>query len=379
MVDVVVNHVGYAGAPETVDYSGLAKPFDGAHWFHPYCPIRNYDNQTEVEQCWLGDHHVSLPDINTRLPAVQSFFRHWISDLVANYSIDGLRIDTVKHVQKGFWKGFNDAAGVYCLGEALHGDQTLGSPKAPLLFPHELMRQYRYYALLRAFTPPDGDMGELVRMMWEVQARCRDTSLLGTFSENHDQPRFPHFTSDMALQLRLTPYTLVYQGQEQHFRGSSDPSNREPLWPTEYRTTTPLYQHISILNRLRRHAILSQPSPGIHARTRSIMLYADRTTLVVRKADLVAVYSNRGEGSGRRFVSRIAGVAAPGSTLVDVLRCGVEIVDAGGAFSLVVDSGLPKVSQKLQPPGFRVLTPTLRHAQAFYPAFRLQGSGICGY
>jgi alpha-amylase len=50
MVDVVINHVGYAGAPDTIDYSGFAKPFDAARWFHPYCPIRNYDNQTEVEQ-----------------------------------------------------------------------------------------------------------------------------------------------------------------------------------------------------------------------------------------------------------------------------------------------------------------------------------------
>jgi alpha-amylase len=28
----------------------------------------------------------------------------------------------VKHVQKDFWPGFNDAAGVYCIGEVYDGD-----------------------------------------------------------------------------------------------------------------------------------------------------------------------------------------------------------------------------------------------------------------
>lgn len=36
-------------------------------------------------------------------------------------SVDGLRIDTVKHVQKNFWSGFNDAAGVYSIGEVFDG------------------------------------------------------------------------------------------------------------------------------------------------------------------------------------------------------------------------------------------------------------------
>lgn len=36
--------------------------------------------------------------------------------------VDGLRIDTVKHVQKSFWPGFNDAAGVYSVGEIFDGD-----------------------------------------------------------------------------------------------------------------------------------------------------------------------------------------------------------------------------------------------------------------
>jgi alpha-amylase len=36
--------------------------------------------------------------------------------------VDGLRIDTVKHVDKEFFPSFNAAAGVYCIGEVLDGD-----------------------------------------------------------------------------------------------------------------------------------------------------------------------------------------------------------------------------------------------------------------
>ncbi|KAI9767536.1 MAG: Alpha-amylase A type-3 [Geoglossum simile] len=238
MVDVVTNHLGYLGAPETIDYSQFAWPFDSAGSFHPYCLIGNFDNQTEVEQCWLGDGNVPLPDIKTELPTTQSIFQNWISDLVANYSsFDGLRIDTVKHVQKEFWRKFNDAAGVFCLGEVYHGSPDYTCDYQSHL--DGLLNFPMYHALLRAFESPGGNMGELVHMMKEIESNCGDPSLLGTFSENHDLPRFAHYTSDMALAKNVIAFTIladgipiIYQGQEHHFDGSSDPANREALWPT---------------------------------------------------------------------------------------------------------------------------------------------------
>ena len=43
-------------------------------------------------------------------------------------TVDGLRIDTVKHVQKSFWPGYNTAAGVYCVGEVFSGDPAYTCP-----------------------------------------------------------------------------------------------------------------------------------------------------------------------------------------------------------------------------------------------------------
>ena len=41
----------------------------------------------------------------------------WIGGLVKDYSVDGDRIDTVKHVQKEFFPGFASTAGVFTIGE----------------------------------------------------------------------------------------------------------------------------------------------------------------------------------------------------------------------------------------------------------------------
>lgn len=51
MVDVVVNHFGWAGSPSEVDYSAY-NPFNDSSYFHDFCQITadDYnDNQTAVE------------------------------------------------------------------------------------------------------------------------------------------------------------------------------------------------------------------------------------------------------------------------------------------------------------------------------------------
>jgi hypothetical protein len=60
--------------------------------YHPYCPI-DWNNLTSIQNCWLGDTTVPLPDINTQDPTVASAYGSWISNLVQEYGIDGLRID----------------------------------------------------------------------------------------------------------------------------------------------------------------------------------------------------------------------------------------------------------------------------------------------
>lgn len=119
MVDVVVNHFGPVNS--STGYSSF-NPFNKQSYFHPYCLITDYNNQTDVEQCWLGDNSVALADVNTENPLVPGTLYTWIQSLVREYGIDGLRIDTLKHVRKDFWPTFAAFSGVYTVGEVYDGD-----------------------------------------------------------------------------------------------------------------------------------------------------------------------------------------------------------------------------------------------------------------
>jgi hypothetical protein len=81
-------------------------------YYHPFCLI-DYSNATSELVCWEGDNTVSLPDLRTEDSDVVSMYGTWIGQLVANYSIDGLRIDSCTEVDQAFFPPFQ-AAGMYC-------------------------------------------------------------------------------------------------------------------------------------------------------------------------------------------------------------------------------------------------------------------------
>ena len=119
MVDIVVNHLVSKDPPPS--FSAF-NPFNEASDFHPRCNITDYNNQTQVEQCWLGDDNLALADVNTEDNNIVETYNNWIKALVKNNTIDGIRIDTVKHVRKDFWPNFASSSGVYTIGEILHNE-----------------------------------------------------------------------------------------------------------------------------------------------------------------------------------------------------------------------------------------------------------------
>ena len=135
MVDIVVNHMASGSNPP--NYAAYPAPFNSQASFHEEVFIQpaDYDhNQTAVEQGWLGDTKVPLADVNTENQTIVDTYNTWITGLVANYSIDGLRIDTVKHVHKEFWPNFVTAAGVYTVGEILDSNVSYVSDYTRGLF-----------------------------------------------------------------------------------------------------------------------------------------------------------------------------------------------------------------------------------------------------
>ena len=217
MVDVVVNHM--ASKTDPPNFSAL-KPFSSSSFFHRECGITDYGNQTNVEQCWIGDRNLMLADLNTEDTQVVSMLNTWIKTLVANYTIDGIRIDTVKHVRKDFWSGFAQASGVFTLGEVWSGNISYVADYTRMSISRCIIRSEltsrhsevldgvldypTWYSLVPAFTNSTGNITELATKVWDSQARYRTGEfLVGSFLDNHDNPRFMSFVKDHAVRFFL--------------------------------------------------------------------------------------------------------------------------------------------------------------------------------
>lgn len=392
MVDVVINDMAQAiDGPmpdQTIDYSVL-QPFNDEKYYHEYCNITDFDNDQIAQDCWLGGGtNVALPDLDTESQEVTDMIGTWIKGLVANYSIDGLRIDAAKHVNNEFLPPFVEAAGVFTFGEVYSGvvnnvckyqrdNLIAGLPNFPIYFP-----------LRDAFTA--GKMRALSELIADVADSCTDTSVLGTFVENHDLPRFASLVSDLALAKNAIAFTVladgiptskspscsfppfsssdiwtpVYQGQEQHMAGNYSPFNRAPLWSgsssgTPYDTEAPLYNLTATLNKLRNHAIKIDSR---YISNHSTELYLDDATMATRKGpegvQIVAVFSNQGEQGGEYQLSVGPDAFAEGTEVIEVFSCMKSQANEAGNVTAMMGEGAPKV---------------------FFPTAQMEGSGLCAY
>ncbi|PQE09253.1 hypothetical protein CJF32_00010703 [Rutstroemia sp. NJR-2017a WRK4] len=279
MVDVVANHMGSDATANTVDYS-IMHPFNSSSYFHSVCFIEDNNNQTQIEHCDLGNNAYPLPDLNTTQPAVRDLHTAWIKYLVSTYST------TSKN---------------------------------------------------------------LVGQFQEQNKKCKDTTLLGSFTENHDLPRFGNYTSDLALAKNIVTYTMltdgipiIYQGQEQHFHGGTDPYDREPLWPTNYNTTSPLYVLVKQLNAIRSLAIARS---NTYSTTQTKVAYADDHNIAFQKGDpksmVLMVLNNLGE-KAENYTVKMEELGFEGELLVtDVLSCRNATVDDRGGLDVQFIGGLP--------------------------------------
>ncbi|KAJ5129145.1 Glycoside hydrolase superfamily [Penicillium bovifimosum] len=347
MVDVVANHMGYAGAGSSVDYS-VFSPFNSSSYFHSYCSISDYNDQSNVENCWLGDNTVSLPDLDTYRTDVKDLWNNWVSELVSKYSIDGLRIDTVKHVQKSFWPDFNAAAGVYSVGEVFDGNPSYTCDYQNYM--DGVLNYPIYYPLLNAFQSSSGSISNLYNMINTVKSGCKDSTLLGNFIENHDNARFPSYTGDYSQAKNVISFLflsdgipIVYAGQEQHYSGGNDPYNREAVWLSEYSTTAELYKHIATTNKIRKLAVSADSS---YITYKNVPFYQDNHTLAMKKGSnspVITVLSNAGS-SGSSYTLSLGGSGySSGAKLTELYTCTSITVDSNGNIAVPMASGQPRV------------------------------------
>ena len=268
----------------------------------------------------------------------------WIKQLVSDFAIDGLRIDTVKYVQKSFWPGFNSAAGVFSMGEVFDGDPVRTCPYQNYL--DSILNYPLFFSLTAAFQSSTSDMAALVSTLSSIRSSCKDLTLLGSFVENHDNPRFPSLTRDTALDKNVIAFTIltdgipiIYQGQEQSYSGGNDPYNRESIWTADYSTKGSLYSFIGSLNQVRNQEIYKTPD---YVTDPSSTIYSDKNNIAMRKGAIVGVYTNNGANSSDYNLTLSGTGYNANSTVVDILDCLNVTVGANGNITIAMSAGLPR-------------------------------------
>ncbi len=285
---------GYRPPPQTYALrwrTGLQypPPFDSLDLFHAHGHIGNF-SAPEQE---LGELS-GLDDLKTETPFIRSQMRDVWEFWMEETGVSGFRIDTVKHVDLGFWETFLPAlqakadelgrANYFTFGEIFGADDSfmrvyVGELNgAPYKLDAALDFQY-YYAsqgvFARADQPPTDWTGRIA-----ARAAAQPGHHLRTpnFFDNHDVPRFLNVARNVPggglaervrrLELALIAIftapgpPIVYYGTEQRFDGGHDPQNREDMFDGAFEsgpssgdnfdTESPQYRLVAQLARLRR-------------------------------------------------------------------------------------------------------------------------------
>jgi alpha-amylase len=269
--------LGWVDMPEINRVLPNPPEFANDAWYNRRGRVTDWGN---FEQVVYGDFPGGLKDLRTELPEVREAlidaYAYWIE--AAN--LDGFRIDTLKHVEHGFWQTFCPAIRDRCalfgkerflmFGESFDGDDALiGS----YTFDEEVdsvvyfSQKYQVYDDVFKYGQPttrietlynarDTNFGTVPHTRGVGQAP-RD--VLVNFIDNHDIPRFlydkdsiPALKSALTYLLTQDGIPCIYYGTEQGFSGGNDPANREPLWWSGYDTQGDLFTHIAALTQLRK-------------------------------------------------------------------------------------------------------------------------------
>lgn len=329
MVDVVANHMGQGPIEEN-----RPSPLDESDSYHPACDI-DYNNQSSVETCRIA----GLPDVYTENPEIRKLYQDWIRSLVRGYDFDGIRIDTVRHVEKDFWPDFVEAAGVYSIGEVFDGNPQFLAGYADLI-PGLL--NYAIYYPLNNFYQQKGSSQDIVDMHSTIDSLFPDPTTLGTFLDNHDNERFLSQQNDISLLKNALAYVIlargipiVYYGTEQAFAGGADPATREDLWRSNFDTSADLYQAISRLSKARTFAGGLPNDDHVH-------LYVSNNAYAWSRADgdLIVFTTNTGSRTNGQYCFD---TQRPNGRWSNTFGTGSYNADSNGNICIDIDNGEPVV------------------------------------
>lgn len=271
VLDVVVNHMGdlvdsgtpgypafQAGGGYTLRWKNAGKRhagfFDDLSRYHANGGIQSFVDPDQV----LGELF-SLDDLKTEDPAVREELVRMAEFLIDSTDCDGFRLDTVKHVEMGFWRSWAPAvhaaaaargkARFFLFGEVFDGSDakcasytgTVGGGPYKL---DSVVDYPLYFATNGVFGgsgwPSDIEQRWNNLALYDATAREQ----LVTFLDNHDNSRFLGFgvanqdesraRTAIAFLLTARGVPCLYYGTEQEFDGGGDPWCREDMWDGQW-------------------------------------------------------------------------------------------------------------------------------------------------
>ncbi len=250
--------------------------FQNPDWYNRMGRVVDWNDANQVI---LGDFPGGLKDLDTERDDVRQaligVFRYWIE----NVDFDGLRIDTVKHVQSDFWVEFCGAMrqvaarrgkyNFFMFGEAFDGNIDVLKPHTRDGALDSVFNFPEKYGVVDGVIKFGGPTSSIESSFLNRRSEygvlpqpdgvgISPAQAVVNFIDNHDVPRFLFGGTDarklkLALAWILTceGVPCIYYGTEQGFSGGNDPSNRERLWDSNYDTSHEMFLWIQQLTALR--------------------------------------------------------------------------------------------------------------------------------
>lgn len=294
LLDLVLNHVD-ATHPWVKDHPD---------WFHTYGPMKNDQDDKERTE---GEIY-GLPDLKQENPEVYKvlveYTKHWMNLTLA----DGLRFDSVRHIDHSFWKRYLPEIKKYAeekygkkefllLGEVLHGDPQVFLPYMQDGF-NSFYDYPLYYSLTDVFAKHQS-MLKLPARLQEMDRLFGEKILWTTFIDNHDTPRF--FSADkkadsedlkqaIAFITAIRGMPLIYSGDEDRIRGKNGEEGRKMITFSHQKD----FDDIARINKLR--AEFPSLSQGLHEDLRATDTHYVFRRITPSEETLVII--NRAEAPG---------------------------------------------------------------------------------
>lgn len=173
-----------------------------------------------------------------------------------------------------------------------------------------------------------------------------DSTLHGTFTENHDNPRVAWHNPDITVAANAIGWTLltdgipiIYYGQEQHLAGADDPGCREAMWLEEngsYNTSAPLHDTTTYLNQIRRWALHNSAN---YTTTKNFALNYSDNQIAMRKDVIRSILTFAGTSQAAGTFTTVGAGFDAAATVVDVISCATCTATIAGELTVHIGGG----------------------------------------